>query len=293
VEADLDNLSSIIPAFSNVEGIFAVTDFWAPFFASYRELSQISDRATGEFAAKIEIQRGKNIVDAAVQVLKGGILERFIFSTLPDFNKQSKGKYTFNYHFDGKAAISEYLKSKTDLWEISSLFNAGFYTTNMLKLEALRGERRSVGGKYFLSNPGSPSALHPFFVPDDTGIFVELLVRSPPKQDLLGVSEMASYETYIKTWTDVTGIPSAAVEHTVEEGDKRIPGGLGREAAESQACSAEFGWGDHLIFPTEVSLMVRCLINVVNAMQLDPNIKTTSLKEYMENENWVEFLTKI
>jgi len=88
---------------------------------------------------------------------------------------------------------------------------------------------------------------------NDTGIFVDLLVRSPPKQDLLGVSEMASYATFMEIWSEVTGVPSEVVQNTLEEADKAVPGGLGREAAESNSTSAEFGWGKHLVMPKDVS----------------------------------------
>jgi hypothetical protein len=111
--------------------IFGMTDFWETYFIKFPSLSEISDRATGEYAKDIEIQRGKNLVDAAEQVLKeDGILELFIYSTLPPFKDISGGKYTYVYHYDGKAVVSEYLKSK-DLWARSSLFNAGFYTSNI------------------------------------------------------------------------------------------------------------------------------------------------------------------
>jgi hypothetical protein len=90
-------------------------------------------------------------------------------------------------------------------------------------------------------------------VPEDTGVFAELLVRSPPEQDLLGVSEMASYITFMKIWSDVTGVPSEVREVTVQEADRAAPGGLGREAAESTSTSAEFGWGKNLVLPKDVS----------------------------------------
>lgn len=184
------------------------------------------------------------------------VLERFVLSTLPDFKKVSKGKYDFNYHFDGKAVVSEYLKGKTELWEKSSLLNAGFYTTNMIKYGRLNAKALE-DGKFVQNQTSPPTALHPFFVPDDTGVFVELLVKAPPKQDLLGVSELASYETYIKAWSEVTGIPGVIKEITVEEADRASPGGLGREAGESTATSAEFGWGDNLVLPTDVSYLLR------------------------------------
>ncbi|KIN06401.1 hypothetical protein OIDMADRAFT_101134 [Oidiodendron maius Zn] len=232
VEADLDNLGTLIPAFRGAHVIFAITDFWAPFWEANARLSKISDRATGEHAYAIEVQRGRNVVDAVQQVSKeDGMLERFIFSTLPSFKEQSNGKYTYVYHFDSKADVTEYLKSKEDLWQKSSLLNMAFYSK-------------------------------------DTGRFADLLVRCPPKQDLLAVSEMASYRTVMNIWSKTTGIPAEAQEISVEEADKDAPGGFGRESGESAATSAEFGWGDHLVLPKD----------------LDPEIRTTSLKEYMENQ---------
>jgi NmrA-like family len=141
VQADIDDPSSLIPAFRHAHVIFAVTDFWAPFFSAYEEKRKISDRATGEYAFAIEAQRGKNIIDAADAVLKeeGSVLERFIFSTLPSFKKQSGGKYTYVYHFDSKAVITEYLKGKGELWEKSSLLNMGFYADNLLRYGGFMG----------------------------------------------------------------------------------------------------------------------------------------------------------
>lgn len=116
--------------------IFAVTQFWEPFFQNYARLAQVSNTATGEYSYAIEVQRGKHIVDAVQQVLEDGTLERFIFSTLPGFKKQSGGKYTHAYHFDSKAEISDYLKSKGELWARSSLLNMAFYSSN---IELYRG----------------------------------------------------------------------------------------------------------------------------------------------------------
>jgi hypothetical protein len=124
--------------------IFAVTDFWAPYFSSFAELSQKSDRATGEHAYAIEVQQGKNFVDSAAKVLSDeGVLERLIWSTLPSFKKLSGGKYTYAYHFDSKAEVTMYLKDeKPELWERSSLLNMGFYTTNMIKYGGFTGSAR-------------------------------------------------------------------------------------------------------------------------------------------------------
>lgn len=128
----MDKPSTLVAAFRGAHVVFAVTDFWAPFFEAYERLSKISNTATGEYSYAIEVQRGKHIVNAVQQVLEeDGTLERFILSTLPGFTKQSGGKYTHAFHFDSKAEISEYLKSKGDLWARSSLLNMTFYSTNL------------------------------------------------------------------------------------------------------------------------------------------------------------------
>lgn len=79
-------------------------------------------------------------MDAAAKVLADeGVLERFVFSTLPSLKQVSGGKYTYAYHFDGKAEISKYLKGKNELWAKSSLLNMGFYTTNLVRIGMLTG----------------------------------------------------------------------------------------------------------------------------------------------------------
>ena len=107
---------------------------------SFEELSKISDRATGEHAFKIEVKRGKGIVDTVEKVLADEVLlERFVLSTLPGCKELSSEKYTYAYRFDGKAEITKYLKGKKNLWERSSLLNMGFYTSNLVKLGKMVG----------------------------------------------------------------------------------------------------------------------------------------------------------
>ncbi|PQE09750.1 hypothetical protein CJF30_00009646 [Rutstroemia sp. NJR-2017a BBW] len=289
VPADIDDPATLIPAFSGAEVIFAVTDFWAPFFTSFRELSQVSDRATGEHALSIELKRGKTIVDAATEVLtKEGKLKRFIWSTLPSVKELSKGKYTYTYHYESKAQVSKYLQERKDLWERSSLLYMGFYTTNIKVYKNILGfvkqvlctdcpSKENEPNKYVYRNIGSKFVLHPFVVPTDTGIFVDLLVRASPKKLLMGVSEMTSVETLSNTWSEVTGRQSEVKELAVGEllmewPDKPVSGSLVREVAKGVAASAEFGWGD-VVLPNEI----------------DPKVKTTSLKEYFQGEDWTEY----
>ena len=147
-----------------------------------------------------------------------------------------------------------------------------------------------------MSKPGGNKAIHPFVDTRDTGTFVELLVRSPAGQDLLGVSEMGTYDTFLKILAEVTGKPCEYREISTEEADKAAPGGLGREVGESTAVSAEFGWGKHLVMPKDVSAHHKARMSwlMLTLLQLDPNVKLTSLREYVEGEKgWTALFSKI
>ena len=149
--------------------IFAVTDFWGPYFSTFGEKSKEGDRATGEYAFSVEVERGRAIVDAIEQVMneeggRGG-LERFVLSTLPSFKEQSKGKYTFVYHFDSKAVVTAYLKEKKELWEKSSLLNMGFYADNLVRYGGIMGAAKVCFSPPLPSISPSPSASPSPFVP--------------------------------------------------------------------------------------------------------------------------------
>ena len=86
---------------------------------------------------RLEVQQGINIIDAAVKVAKDGALERLILSTLSDAKRASKGKYTWVYHYDGKAQFVQYFEKKAQaepeyrqLFERTSYVQMGFYLDN-------------------------------------------------------------------------------------------------------------------------------------------------------------------
>ena len=141
MQADIDSPSSLLSAFRGAHVIFGLTDFWGPYFSVFNEKKKEGDRATGEYAYEIEVRRGKNIVDAVEKVLEeeGSVLERFVLSSLPGFKAQSGGKYTFVYHFDSKAVVTEYLRGKGRLWERSSVLNMGFYADNLVRYGGILG----------------------------------------------------------------------------------------------------------------------------------------------------------
>ncbi len=85
VKADLTDPASLREAFKNVYGVFVVTNFW---------------EGADEYA------QGKMAIEAA----KEAGVNHFIWSTLPDVEKISNGKFDVP-HFTGKAKVDELVKN--------------------------------------------------------------------------------------------------------------------------------------------------------------------------------------
>jgi hypothetical protein len=141
VQADLDDVNSLIAAFQGVNAIFGVTDFWQ--FAekqSTLDIAKTKGITWNEASYLQEVEHGKNLIDAAAHVMKEGKLEKMVYSSLSDAKKASKGKYTWVYHFDGKAKVVQYLKEKSHesaehqaLFERTSYVQMGYYLDNWNK----------------------------------------------------------------------------------------------------------------------------------------------------------------
>ncbi len=84
VKGDLNDLQSLKDAFNNSYGVFAVTNFWE---------------------GADEIAQGK----IAIQAAKEAGVNHFIWSTLPDVEKISNGKFDVP-HFTGKAKVDKLVK---------------------------------------------------------------------------------------------------------------------------------------------------------------------------------------
>lgn len=77
----------------------------------------------------LEVQQGKNIVDAVAAV--GESLELFVWSTLSHARKWSKGQYKGVYHFDSKAVVADFLgETYPELKKKTSLLQLGLFITN-------------------------------------------------------------------------------------------------------------------------------------------------------------------
>lgn len=103
VKADLKDPASLKNAFNNAYGVFVVTNFWE---------------------GADELTQGKT----AVQAAKDAGVEHFIWSTLPNVEAISDGKFHVP-HFTGKAAVDEFVKKAG--FKYSTFVQAPFYFQNL------------------------------------------------------------------------------------------------------------------------------------------------------------------
>lgn len=145
VSADLNNINSLQSAFSGADVIFGCTDFLAGLFdPKSAEIAKDRGVNVNQIAYEIEVQQGKNIVDAAATCVGKG-LERFVLSTLSGTKKWSKGAIMENLHFDGKWEAVEYLKgSYPELDAKTSLLQVALYMQNWEQGGALAPSKVSI-----------------------------------------------------------------------------------------------------------------------------------------------------
>ena len=131
VAANLDDASSLKAAFKGSNAIFGVTDFWQQMqMPANQQKAKETGKPINVISYDAEIQQGKNIVDAAQAT--ADTLDVLVLSVLGDSKKWSHGKITWNYHFEGKWRIVEYLqKTYPELYKKASFFQPAFFMTNL------------------------------------------------------------------------------------------------------------------------------------------------------------------
>lgn len=107
VRADVDDVSTLLPAFAGASLIFSVTDYWEPFFAAESRARAASEGVScREYAGRVEARRGRNIADAAAATVETLDECGFVASTLSCAGEGGRGEaFAELYHFDAKAAV--------------------------------------------------------------------------------------------------------------------------------------------------------------------------------------------
>ena len=234
VVGDFDNPSSLTTAFSGASIIFSVTDFWQNFAnPAQREKASTTGQGIGVFSRELEAQQNKNIIDAAAKI---STLERFVFSSLPNTNTLSKGKYAHVFHFEGKAMAEEYGKlTYPQLWEKTSVFYAGYYLENyfgpngalfrpklvrllltcfytlaplnLYTIFVLIYYQSKDKNTLILSvaNPLATAPLPMYSAVTDTGPLIHALLLTAPGKKLIGVNEWLSMRDFGTLLAEVLG----------------------------------------------------------------------------------------
>ncbi|KAH7413108.1 hypothetical protein BKA64DRAFT_771082 [Cadophora sp. MPI-SDFR-AT-0126] len=281
VPGDVDDIDSLKAAFKGANIIFGNTAFSNAFaMPTDSDLEKLSPGQTlREWCYELEVQQGKNIVDAAASVVD--TLDLFIWSTLSNASKWSRGKYTGVYHFDSKAKVVDYLHEiHPSLGEKTSLLQMGLFITNWKWGQAAVPWEKRPDGSLLLAVPGTGDVPVPLIVPSDAGKFVKALSQVSSGKNLLAFGDLMTWSEYVALWSKITGLPAKFEQSTVDALDKLAPGGYGEEIGEMYAYMQEFGyWGkddDSVIFPKDLGV----------------EVDATRIEDYIKNEDWSELINR-
>ncbi|EMD59400.1 hypothetical protein COCSADRAFT_30851 [Bipolaris sorokiniana ND90Pr] len=280
IQADLHDPSSLSRAFDGANLIFSATDFWTPFFTpSNAARAAELGIPIGRLAYELEAEQGRNIVDAVAKVVDGLDEVGFVASTLCNARESSEAKYKELWHFDGKADVfPKYVKEKyPEVAKKTSYLHTGYFYTSWRYMPN-RWFAKLPDGSVQMQSPTSPDTLIPHLHPrTDVGPFVQAMLKLPPGSTVMAASEWCTWPDWIKTWGEVTGVKTSYKQVSVEDFDKEIPGGAGKEIGEMFEFSSTWGYNAN----QKDTLMTWDL------EKMGVHVPTMSLKEYCKKEDWV------
>ena len=175
-EADLNTPANLSDVLRGSYGLFAVTNFW--------------DKAT----RMSEFEQGRSLVHAAKET---GI-QHFIWSTLPDYQVLSGGKYTVP-HFTSKARVDAEVKAAG--FRHHTFVEAPFYFQNFLTVHA---PRKATDGRRVWRYPGDKDRCRfPCGDIEDLGRIVAAALNQPEK---VGNGQYLALASDYLCWQDLVDI---------------------------------------------------------------------------------------
>lgn len=178
-EADFNVKSTVEKALEGVHSVFSVSIFGAP--------GGLSEFEQGKLVAELAVKQG---------------VKHFIWSTLPNVQKLTHGKFINVKHFDQKAEVEEYIKR---LPIKSSFVTAGFYFQNFQ--EILKPVPFEGGfGVFNVTKPDTKFAC--IDIERDFGTFVGAILSSPEKfigKNLLAANGLYSFNDLAGGLTEASG----------------------------------------------------------------------------------------
>jgi len=200
VTFDLTKKETVPPAFAGAHAVFAMTNFWQPDVMANPDL---------------EFEQGKLMADAA----RDARVKQYIWSTLDNAEKLSKGALSHVYHLTSKALVEDYVRS---IKEFTSAFVAlGCYFDNFT--QTFWKPKKDADGVWVYSTPMHANTQMGLADAEDTGPVVLALLENMDQFAGKVVEVSAPYMTLnelAETFTKVTGLPSKYVQ--VEADPKRM-----------------------------------------------------------------------
>lgn len=278
VQADLNDVASLITAFRNASIIFLVTDFWPAVSVPENHAKAAEQGITiRDLAFDLEVAQGVNAATAASHPTVLPALERFIFSSLADMRKWSNGAAQYKNMFESKSKIEDHVLSLPGLSEKLSTVQVGSYYTNW-KQNALYRPTKVAPGKFVHRVPFTLTTQMPFVdVSADIGKFVKALVDAPAGTHLLGVSESGTFVDFLEAFGKVHNVEVKAEHVPAEEFFADVPEDLKAVLVQLTSFLHDYGWtgGDPRIkLPKDI----------------DPDLRTVSIEEYIRGEDWSSIL---
>ncbi|KAF2994363.1 hypothetical protein E8E13_001288 [Curvularia kusanoi] len=155
--ADLKDYNSLVRAFQGANIIYAMTDFWA------------------EMSFDVEYGQGKSLADIADSLPN---LQHFVWAALPDARAISNGKYTHVYHWQSKAAVTDYIReSKPELWKKTTAVLFPNYFENCVTDPGAYLPIKQADGTYVRSFPLEADTRLPNVSIADTGKLVRHVIE--------------------------------------------------------------------------------------------------------------------
>ncbi|KAI5919192.1 hypothetical protein F4810DRAFT_688749 [Camillea tinctor] len=183
-----------------------------------------------------ELEHGKNVADVA----KEAGVQHLIFSSLLHVTKETNGRLKHVEHFDMKADVESYIRSK----DIPSTFVLpGYFMTNFTALQMMR---KGEDGVYSLAYPVGEKAKFPLIdIESDIGKYVVAAMRSRSK--VLGKQILAAADYYpptriISEFEEATGLKGRFVSIDAETYKSFLPGPMAEEMLENHLFIEEPGY---------------------------------------------------
>ncbi|RMZ67962.1 hypothetical protein GMOD_00004054 [Pyrenophora seminiperda CCB06] len=205
VQASYDDEESVRKAFAGAQAIFAVTNWWEPFFKG----------AGLHGAGDTEERQGITLAKLAAEV---GTLEHYIWSTLPAAKEMTNGKFPVP-HFDYKAKVDKYIWEKLpDLAAKTTFLMFGFYPSNFAFFPMLKPiPVATAPGSYVWMVPADKKTPYPLSgdMTKDPGVWARQILAQPKLSHgkyAAVCTEVLTFEEQLSQWSEVSGKKGIYVE---------------------------------------------------------------------------------